>query len=181
VTRRAVFLDRDGVLNASQERDGVPRPPASVADLVVLPGVPEACALLRRAGYLLVVATNQPDVARGTQTRERVEEINATLRAELPLDEIAVCYHDDADDCQCRKPRPGLLLETAKRRDIDLSRSFMVGDRRRDIEAGNAAGCRTVLVGPSAQAIAPEPDYVADSLGTAAAWIVAQDRVGAAA
>jgi D-glycero-D-manno-heptose 1,7-bisphosphate phosphatase len=177
VMRAAVFLDRDGLLIASHEEDGVPRPPADPADVRLLPGVREACERLRAAGYLLVVATNQPDVARGTQSRTRVEQINERLRAQLPLDDIVVCYHDDADGCACRKPKPGLLLEAATRWRIDLGRSFMVGDRWRDVEAGAAAGCRTVLVDGPQEGVDCGPDYTADSLGTAAEWILAQSRV----
>jgi D-glycero-D-manno-heptose 1,7-bisphosphate phosphatase len=174
--RAAVFLDRDGVLNVAHEENGVPRPPADATDVRLLPGAREGCKRLRAAGYLLVVATNQPDVARGTQSRTRVEQINETLRAQLPLDDIVVCYHDDADGCTCRKPKPGLLLEAATRWRIDLGRSFMVGDRWRDIEAGAAAGCRTVLVAGSREGVDCTPDYTAESLGTAAEWILTQSR-----
>jgi D-glycero-D-manno-heptose 1,7-bisphosphate phosphatase len=175
--RRAVFLDRDGVLNASRHVDGVPRPPARLEDLRLLPGVVEACHRLRDARFLLVVATNQPDVARGDQSLECVEQMNAALRAMLPLDDVLVCYHDDSDDCTCRKPRPGLLLEAARRWRIELSRSFMVGDRWRDVAAGRSAGCRTVLVRGSAEAVAVAPDHATDSLGDAAEWILAAAAV----
>ena len=143
---RAAFLDRDGVLNRALVDDGVPRPPRDLAELEVLPGVPEALALLAERGLLLVAVTNQPDVARGAQTRARVEEINAALLRQLPLKTVLTCYHDDADECACRKPRPGLLRDAAEAYGIDLARSFMVGDRSRDIEAGRAAGCLTLLV-----------------------------------
>ena len=110
--RRAVFLDRDGVLNrAFLHADGKSHPPASPQQLEILPGVMDVCQSLRRAGFLLIVVTNQPDVARGTQRREVVEAINLELRRQLPLDDIRVCYHDEADNCPCRKPKPGMLLE----------------------------------------------------------------------
>jgi D-glycero-D-manno-heptose 1,7-bisphosphate phosphatase len=146
MTRRAVFLDRDGVLNRAFVRDGQPHPPSTLAELEILPGVPEALALLRAEGFLLVVVTNQPDVARGTQTRAAVEGLHAALRERLPLDEFRVCYHDDADRCACRKPAPGLLLQAARELELDLASCFMVGDRWRDIEAGRRAGCTTVFV-----------------------------------
>jgi len=143
---KAVFLDRDGVLNRAIVRDGRPYPPASLRELELLPGVREACANLHRAGYLLVMITNQPDVARGTQTRDAVDQMNAWIAQELHLDEVRVCAHDDRDQCSCRKPKPGLIIGAARDRAIDLSRSFLVGDRWRDIEAGRAAGVRTILV-----------------------------------
>jgi len=172
--RRAVFLDRDGVLNRALVRDGKPYPPASVDAMVLLPGVPEALADLKRAGFLLVVVTNQPDVARGAQSRDAVEAIHARLLAELPLDEVLCCYHDDADACDCRKPLPGLLLQAAERRSIDLPASFMVGDRWRDIDAGDSAGCRTVLIDYSYRERSPvrEPDARVASLREAASWIL---------
>src|SRR6516225_8516022 len=142
----AVFLDRDGVLNRAVVRNGMPYPPNSVEDMEILPGVPEACHALKSAGFLLIVITNQPDVARGTQTRQAVEEINAAIRSRVQVDDFLVCYHTDSDHCSCRKPRPGLIHEAALRWAIDLPRSFVVGDRCRDVEAGEKAGCRTVLV-----------------------------------
>jgi D-glycero-D-manno-heptose 1,7-bisphosphate phosphatase len=144
--RRAVFLDRDGVLNRAHLVDGVPHPPRSAAELELLPGVVEATQRLAAAGFLLVVVTNQPDIARGTTTTEEVEAIHRALRAQLPLDDVRVCPHDDADRCACRKPLPGLLLGAARDHDVALSSSVMVGDRWRDVEAGRRAGTLTVYV-----------------------------------
>ena len=143
---RAVFLDRDGVLNRAVIRDGRPYPPESVAELEVLPGVEDALWALKAAGYMLIVVTNQPDVARGKARRDEVEAINAELRARLPLDAFHTCYHDNSDNCLCRKPRPGALLQEAELHKIDLSASFMVGDRWKDIEAGRRAGCKTIFI-----------------------------------
>jgi D-glycero-D-manno-heptose 1,7-bisphosphate phosphatase len=143
---RAVFLDRDGVINRAHVREGKPYPPASLKELEVLPGVPDALTALRRAGYLLIVVTNQPDVARGKIPREAVEEINKHLAGALAIDEFRTCYHDSKDGCDCRKPKPGSLLAAAKEHAIDLSRSYMVGDRWKDIEAGEMAGCKTVFI-----------------------------------
>jgi len=145
-SRRAVFLDRDGVLNAVVLEDGVPRAPSGVAALEILPGVADALRLLQAHGFLRIVVTNQPDVVRGRLARDAVEAIHDHLLATLPLDAILVCYHDDADACACRKPRPGLLRDAAGAYGVDLSGSFLVGDRWRDIEAGRAAGCTTLLV-----------------------------------
>lgn len=172
--RRAVFFDRDGVLNEAVVRDGRPYPPGGVDELKIIPEAAAALERLKRRGFLLLVATNQPDVARGTQTREIVMQINAALGAALPLDGFYVCWHDDADRCGCRKPRPGLLLEAAVQHSIDLAASFLVGDRWRDIDAGAAAGCRTVLLDWGYRERPPEhpPDFRARSLTAAVDWML---------
>jgi D-glycero-D-manno-heptose 1,7-bisphosphate phosphatase len=143
---KAVFLDRDGVLNRAIVREGKPYPPKDLTELEVLPGVPEALAALKRADYKLIVVTNQPDVARGTVKKEVVERINQQLNATLPLDEFRTCYHDDKEACTCRKPAPGAILSAAAEHAIDLKQSYMVGDRWRDIEAGQRAGSKTVFI-----------------------------------
>ncbi|OPY57815.1 MAG: D-glycero-beta-D-manno-heptose-1,7-bisphosphate 7-phosphatase [Syntrophorhabdaceae bacterium PtaU1.Bin034] len=144
--RRAVFIDRDGVLNCAVVRENKPFPPAGVAEVNILPGVAGNLRALKGAGFVLIVVSNQPDVARGTTTRETVEAINAYLAERLPLDRFIMCYHDSNDGCDCRKPRPGMLFAGAREFDVDLKASFMVGDRWRDMEAGTAAGCRTVFI-----------------------------------
>jgi D-glycero-D-manno-heptose 1,7-bisphosphate phosphatase len=172
---RAVFLDRDGVLNRAIVRDGRPYPPAALAALEILPGVPDAVCRLKGAGFLVIGATNQPDVARGTQRREVVEAINAQLKATMPITEIFVCY-EDGDQCPRRKPNPGLLLEAALTYGIDLSASFMVGDRWRDVEAGRRAGCQTVFLDLGYMERPPDPpaDHTAADLPSAVAWILSQ-------
>ena len=173
MSRPAVFLDRDGVLNAATLLDGRPYPPTSAGEVTILPGVPAALAALRNAGYAIVVVTNQPDVARGTRTRAGIEAIHARLRAELPVDAIYCCFHDDGDECACRKPRPGLLLEAARELSLDLAASFMVGDRWRDTEAGAAVGCRTAFVDHGYAERRPQRfDRKVSSLAEAAAWIL---------
>jgi len=134
------------VLNRALVRNGELVPPTILDQLELLSGVREACESLRTAGFLLIVVTNQPDVARGTLDRSVVEQIDQTIRDALPLDDIRVCYHDDVDHCDCRKPKPELLLQAAREWNIDLSQSFLVGDRWKDIEAARNAGCRTVMV-----------------------------------
>jgi len=145
-TRRAVFLDRDGVVNANIERDRKPYAPTTLADFRLLPGVGEAIRRLKAAGFLVVVVTNQPDVRTGLTPRETVDAMHAKLRAELPVDGIEACFHTDGDRCACRKPKPGMLLAAAEKHGIDLRRSWMVGDRWRDMDAGHAAGCLTVFI-----------------------------------
>ena len=175
--RPAVFLDRDGVLNRVYLREGMPHPPDSVEQFELLPGVADAVRRLHAAGYALVVVTNQPDVARGTQTRAGVEAIHARLCAELPMLDVMTCFHDDGDNCACRKPKPGMLHEAARRWGLDLEQSFLVGDRWRDVLAGEAAGCRTILVEtPYSGRGRCRPDYVVRDLAEAAAWIMTQLR-----
>jgi D-glycero-D-manno-heptose 1,7-bisphosphate phosphatase len=172
---RAVFLDRDGVLNRAVVRKGRPFPPRSVEELEILPGVAEALYQLRAVGFLLIVATNQPDVARGTQRREVIEAMNDRLLAALPLTEIRVCY-EEGDDCPRRKPNPGLLIEASDEYGIDRAASFMVGDRWRDVEAGHRAGCRTVFLDLGYAERRPDPpaDHTAPDLPAAVAWILSE-------
>jgi len=179
--RRAVFLDRDGVINRTFVRDGKPFPPTTLQELEVLPGVAEALHALKQHGYKLLVVTNQPDVARGKQSRQMVDAMHQALSARLPLDDILVCYHTDKDKCDCRKPMPGMLLEAAKKHNIDLAASFMVGDRWRDIEAGYNAGCKTILIdyGYSERSPAHAPDLRVGSLREAADWIIGSAPKGA--
>lgn len=173
--RPGVFLDRDGVLNRATVRAGLPFPPSTVADLEILPGADTACDEFRRAGLAVVVVTNQPDVARGTTTREAVDEINAAVRARVAVDDLVVCFHDDADHCGCRKPAPGLLLEAADRWSVDLTRSVMVGDRWGDIEAGRRAGCSTVWIDNGYTERRPAAhDATMQSLSEAVPWILAR-------
>jgi D-glycero-D-manno-heptose 1,7-bisphosphate phosphatase len=171
--RRAVFLDRDGVLNEPVVRGGVPHPPESLEDLVVTPETEEACRAFKGAGLLLIVVTNQPDLARGTRDRNTVDAINDELRRRLGLDDVLVCPHDDADGCPCRKPQPGLLLDAASRWNVGLGGSVMVGDRWRDVEAGRRAGCSTVLVRRDYdERAATGANHVVDDLREAVPWIL---------
>jgi D-glycero-D-manno-heptose 1,7-bisphosphate phosphatase len=171
----AVFLDRDGVLNRTFVVDGVPRPPRTMDEFTILPGVEEACRSLRERGFRLIVVTNQPDIARGKQTAEDVERLNGELRRRLLVDDVLVCPHDDGDLCDCRKPKPGMLLRAARMHDIDLTKSIMVGDRDKDIEAGRAAGCRTVFVnGGYGRLPMPPADLTVASLREAVSWIISR-------
>lgn len=140
--RRAVFLDRDGVINRSLVRDGKPYAPVNASEFELLPGVGGALLRLRKGGFLNIVVTNQPDLATGKQQRKDLDLLHASLLAELAIDAIKVCPHTDADGCDCRKPKPGLLLEAAVELGIDLGESYMIGDRWRDVAAGQRAGCK---------------------------------------
>jgi D-glycero-D-manno-heptose 1,7-bisphosphate phosphatase len=171
----AIFLDRDGVINRALTRDGNPHPASSLAEFELLPGVEEACRKLKAAGFLLIVATNQPDVGRGTLKQEIVEAIHTHMCRALPIDRVEVCYHagQGASDCDCRKPRPGMLLRAAGKLGIDLARSFMVGDRWRDIDCGHAAGCTTILIDYGyAEGLRQPPHHRVKSLLEAVEWIL---------
>jgi D-glycero-D-manno-heptose 1,7-bisphosphate phosphatase len=173
-----VFLDRDGTLNAAVVRDGKPYPPATVGELALLPGVVEGCARLKAAGYTLVVATNQPDVGRGTQSRAVVEAIHARLGALLPLDRVEVSYDPGGEDppSPFRKPAPGMLLRAARELGLDLARSWMVGDRWRDVDCGRNAGCRTVFIDRGYhETLHLPPDHTAPDF-TAAVDIILQGK-----
>jgi D-glycero-D-manno-heptose 1,7-bisphosphate phosphatase len=175
-TRRAVFLDRDGVLNEVVLRDGKPYPPARVDEMRLMAGV-EACLRdLKLEGFLLIIVTNQPDVARGTQTRAQVEQMHAVLIKDLPIDDSFICYHDDTDQCSCRKPKPGLMLEAAKKYGIELTESFLIGDRWRDVDAGNSAKCKTLYINYGYQERRPATPatFETDSLRGAVDWILKQ-------
>jgi len=172
---RAVFLDRDGVINRALEREGKPYPPASLNQFEILPDVPKACAELKAAGFRLIVVTNQPDVGRGAIQQSAVEAIHAAMCRRLPIDRVEVCYHagQGQSDCDCRKPRPGMLLRAARELDVDLAQSWMVGDRWRDIDCGHAAGCRTIFIDRGyAEPLRRAPDFRAGSLLEAAAIIL---------
>jgi len=171
--RRAVFVDRDGVLIRAVVRGGQPFPVKRADEVEVLDGATEACAALRQAGLLVVVVTNQPDVARGTATVAAVQAINDEIARTVEVDAFLSCLHDDADGCQCRKPRPGMLTYAADRWDVALTSSFIVGDRWRDIDAGQRCGCRTIFVDHGYDEQPPNsPDLTVTGLAGATSWIL---------
>jgi D-glycero-D-manno-heptose 1,7-bisphosphate phosphatase len=170
-------VDRDGVINRAVVKDGRPYPPQSLLEVEILPGVAAAIRSLKTAGFLVVAVSNQPDVARGTQSRETVESINRHLGSMLGIDQFQICYHDDADGCQCRKPKPGLLLDAAAQLGIDLRSSVLVGDRWQDTSAGRAAGCKTIWIDYGYKERRPNDfDFRAASLLDASRWILAQEK-----
>jgi len=176
----AVFLDRDGVINRAVERDHRPYPPASLNEFEILPDVPAACARLKQAGFLLVVVTNQPDVGRGTLQQETVAAIHAEMCRRLPIDRVEVCYHSGKDqaDCDCRKPKPGMLLRAARELGIDLPQSWMVGDRWRDIDCGHAAGCHTIFIDRGyAEELRQKPHFSAGNLAGATDIILRESKI----
>lgn len=141
--KKAIFLDSDGVLNLALLRDGKPVSPTTVADLDIPAEVKPSLDRLKEAGYLLICVTNKPDIERGFMTQAAVDAICNKLRLDLPLDDIFICYKENSD---CYKPKAGLLLDATKKYNIDLTQSYMVGDRWRDVEAGQNAGCKTIWI-----------------------------------
>lgn len=169
--RPCLFLDRDGVVNESVVREGKPFPPATPQEVKYLEGIHELCRDARSAGWLVIIATNQPDVGRGTMSQSTVEAIHARMRGDLELDDIEVCYDPgQGKPSQFRKPAPGMLLLAAEKHHIDLPASLMIGDRWRDVACGKAAGCRTIFIDYAYdEAMNESPDFTVRSLAEAAA------------
>jgi len=170
---KAVFLDRDGVINKSLVKNGKPFPPQSPSELKIIPGVLDALIELKQKDFLLIVVTNQPDVGRGKQKKKIVEEFHTELKSKLPLDQIYTCYHGQDGECECRKPKPGLLFQAAKDYDIDYKKSFMIGDRWKDIDAGNSVKCKTIFIDYNYdEQVKISANYETSSLYDAAKWIL---------
>lgn len=170
---KAVILDRDGVINETLLQNGKPIPPSNLDQVQIIAGVPEAIRLLKSHGYVVLCLTNQPDVSRGTTTRRTVDEINRHLQNALQIQEIFVCFHDDLDNCDCRKPRPGGIEYFISKYSLSRSSTYMIGDRWKDIEAGQAAGVQTVYISRDYAEKAPlDYTFSAPDLLTAASQIV---------
>ena len=167
--KKSVFLDRDGVINKVYIKDGLPQSPNSLNELKILPGVRESIIKLKKLNFTCLMVTNQPNVSRKKIDKNSVIQMNNFLKNEIALDDIFVCYHDDSDNCNCRKPKPGLLLQAGKKWDVDFKKSFMIGDRWRDIQAGEKVGCKTIFLDYKYNEKKPKkPDFVSDSLLNAA-------------
>ena len=171
---RAVFLDRDGVINKSFMRSGIPVPPRDCGEVSIIEGVTESLNLFRMHGIMPVVVTNQPDVSRGITTVENVESINALIRQLTSIEHFYICFHGNLDDCNCRKPRTELILKAAQDLNLDIGKSFMVGDRWRDIKAGQTLGMKSYFIDYSYSEIQPEPPFIRVS----SLWEVAQIELG---
>jgi len=171
MSKKAIFLDSDGVLNKAIMKDGKPVAPTTLSELDIPEEVKPALDRLKAAGYLLICVTNKPDIARGLMTQEAVDTIYEKMRRDLPLDDFFMCY---VENSACYKPQPGLLFDAAKKHAIDLSQSYMIGDRWRDVEAGHHAGCKTVWIdrGYAEKKPTPPAHYTAHSLTEATQWIL---------
>jgi D-glycero-D-manno-heptose 1,7-bisphosphate phosphatase len=171
----AVFLDRDGVILETMIVNGLPKATHNLATTTLVFGAEDACADLINAGFKVIVVTNQPDIARGEADERIVDQIHTAIERALSIDGIYMCPHDDKDECECRKPKPGMLLQAAEEHGIDLERSFMVGDRWRDTGAGKAAGCRTVYIDHNYNERKPDDaDHICKDLAQAISWILEQ-------
>ncbi|EDP63518.1 histidinol-phosphate phosphatase family protein [alpha proteobacterium BAL199] len=177
-TRRpAIFLDRDGVLVATDVRNGKPIAALTLDDFTILPEASTAVASLKAAGFMTIVVTNQPELARGNVDSATMDAMHARLAAAMPIDAVYVCPHDSGEGCDCRKPAPGMLLRAADDLDLDLAASYMVGDRWRDVGAGLAAGCTTVLIECGyTEPERVEPDLTARDVAEAATLILDREK-----
>jgi len=176
---KAVFLDRDGTLNVAVVREGQPFSPQTAAEFTLFDDVRDGCRALQAAGYVLVVATNQPDVGRGLQTQAAVEEIHRKLLLLVPeIARIEVCYDPGGGQpSRRRKPEPGMLLDAAGALGLDLRQSWMIGDRWRDVDCGAAAGVRTVFIDRGySEKLHSAPDFVVGSFGGAVAAVLGAAR-----
>lgn len=144
--KRAIFLDRDGVINNVIIKEGKAFSPRKFEDFKFIDGIKDVLERFRTRGLLNIIVTNQPDVARALMEKKELQKMHNLIRESLPIDDIFICPHDDADNCNCRKPKAGMLFEAAKKWDIDLNESFIIGDSWKDMEAGRNAGCITVLI-----------------------------------
>lgn len=161
--RRAVFLDRDGVVNRAQTINGLPQSPKELKDLKIIAGARTGVRLLAELGFEIVVVTNQPDVSRGKTKLAAIQEIHRFIEKKAGILKFYVCPHDDADMCECRKPRPGLILRAASDLNLDLKSSYLIGDRWKDIEAGNSVGCTTIFIDYGYLEPKPKPPYLSAS------------------
>lgn len=176
--KKAVFLDRDGVLNRSLMINGVPKPPTAVEDVEILAGVIEAIQILKNHDFVPVVVTNQPDVARGVMTQSQVEAINTYIGFVTDIKYFYTCFHDDADICDCRKPAPGLIYRAAHELELSVDLSYLVGDRWRDISAGQAAGCQTFFIDYSYSELKPKMPFKEVSSLLEAAYLMVGEPNG---
>jgi D-glycero-D-manno-heptose 1,7-bisphosphate phosphatase len=178
--RPAVFLDRDGVLVIPIFRDGRSFAPRNLDEYRFYSEAAGCLQQFKQAGLAVVVVTNQPDVGAARVRREVVEEMHRRLAEAMPVDAIKACFHTERDRCSCRKPEPGMLFTAASELGIDLSSSFMVGDRWSDVEAGAAAGCRTVFIdlGYVTEKPPARPNHIVKSLAEATTWILSRTEIG---
>ena len=161
----AIFLDRDGVVNYSIIREKKPYAPICLDELKIIPEIKSVIDFFKIRKFMVFVITNQPDVARGNVIKDEVEKINASILSQLSIDEIFTCYHDNQDQCECRKPKPGAFIILSQKYNIDLSKSIMVGDRAKDIEAAKNANCPSVFIDYNYNEPKPvDQNYTVDSV-----------------
>lgn len=172
IGHKAVFLDRDGVVNKAIVIAGMPYPPKSIDELQILPGVRDGIAQLMQNHFKVFIVTNQPDVARGTVLLQNVQVINTFLAKELSIEKVYCCFHDGIENCSCRKPKPGMIFEAAEEWGLDLSNSFLIGDRWRDIEAAHNAGLTSILIDYDYNEKKVKPNYTCTDFKSAVDFIL---------
>jgi len=160
---KAIFLDRDGVVNEAIVVDRKPFSPKFVEEVKIVNGIKELLEFLSKE-YFIIIITNQPNIARKTQSQNSVNKINRYLKSQLQIDDFFVCPHSNEDNCNCRKPKTGLILQAVEKYDIDLSQSYLIGDRKSDIECGVNTGCRTIFVDYGYQERQPKSEFVVKSV-----------------
>jgi len=174
----AVFFDRDGTLIESLVSDGKPVADHSAERCRLLPGALETCLALKESNIKTFLITNQPDIARGKVSENHVSAVNASVAQQCGLTETVTCPHDDVDECSCRKPRPGMITELARRHGVDLAASVVVGDRWRDVEAGRAAGCLTLFIDYGySEVLLSEPTWRVSSMSEAGLLLLKQFHI----
>ena len=146
MNKKAIFIDRDGIINKVVMREGTVSSPWRLEEFEILPDVKECLGAFKKMGFLNIVFSNQPDISRGFLKIDDLDKMHKIIADKLPMDEIKFCPHDDKAHCSCRKPKPGLILEAVEKWSIDLEKSYVIGDSWKDIGAGKAAGCKTFLL-----------------------------------
>ena len=174
---RAVFLDRDGVINEIVRRDGRPASPRTLDEFRFVDDVDKALKRLRGGEYRLFVVSNQPDVTQGLLAQSALEQMTHGIKTSMPIDRVMTCIHDDHDGCTCRKPKPGMLHEVAVSEGIDLFRSFVIGDSWKDVQAGRNAGCATILLRREYNR-GVEADYSVENMAEAVDLILGETNHG---
>ena len=149
--KKAVFLDRDGIINQVVYHDDINKPssPWKMEEFKLIDGIKKHLDELKKNGFLIFIISNQPDIKRGNVDKETAEKINKILYEKFPIDDIMVCPHDDLDNCSCRKPKPGMIIELSKKWNVDIKKSFLIGDSWKDIGAGKNAGVKSILIDKS--------------------------------
>ncbi len=172
---KAVFLDRDGVVNKALVVNGTPFSPRLLQEVEIVEEVSNCVIRLKKLGFKIAIVTNQPDIARAKTTLSKVNEIHDFITEETGITNFFICPHDDSDNCECRKPKIGLLLQAATRLKIDLKRSYLIGDRWKDIEAGQSAGCKSIFINNNYLEKAPKLPYIEVKSLSEATQIIAGD------
>ena len=173
IKNKAIFFDRDGVLNAIKRINNKPFPPDNVDELELFPDVRDKLKFLKKLGFYLFLVTNQPDYKRGKQLKKNIVKINSLVKSFYQLDDTFTCWHAYDGQCECRKPKPGMIINASLKYKIYTSKSFMIGDRWKDIEAGNKAGCRSIFLDYNYDEKKPDKyDYSTNSIQDSIDWII---------